>query len=759
MLTRPQAPIDPPRRRSSLHFSKIFSCSPPRDGSDSVADDRPIISPVASMASDPAQITQATPSNTSRKRMPTQTSAFVTPGHVAQMQKLFQSAKASLRVDMAFAASPTGSIDSRLPQTTDSQQSTTTVNRSTPDGAKNWRYSSAPGLLLGLDRDVREPVPEGSPALPEIHTPGSGTSLAEEPRSSGFCNSPVKQTSRIPSPPVPRSSIADVSSADPTLPQIAGYRHLRTLSTNDVDDLDARLERLHVMSADIEMEDFPAFSRAAIIGGLSAADVALPPSRPMSTDFVEDDESMEIFLSEPAKAAAEFAKVKRGVLQNPFDYEIPSRQSSPELDREDDRSQIHTPCPNPGLHELLSQGTCPDPVAHLTPTMARNPILSFPHGYSLPPGVQDVASALHRDSPARPNLQGPAASYQRATSTGSPMPFARIRSLNRQNMISPDLTDVSHQFMGAMPHQHEAREGLPVSHGEHFRPGWYFTKEPARSASKLNSVTYSFSTAAAKSVGQSAAPDSRIRDAYRTDTLTPLAKPPSRFRKTGIAAMASARGVSKYYGNQSQRRRGHMAGTGTRTNRPRSGVHFRSSPPPEAPDLDVGVSKRRRSRDLDEEFLETRDISQALEVDDEVRAAVRMSLMAMDTPDSLRSRGSLSELSPNVVVARKDRRDRKKRRPSYWDGDLKEVRDSPAGRHGHRNPATMTAVRGSVREGAERKVLTSPPKMDAESVRSQSVEIEGKENIGFEDSSSGGDAITMEDVDGTMMVIEKDMCG
>jgi hypothetical protein len=710
------------------------------------------------MASDPAQTIQATPSNTSRRRAPTPTNAFVTPGHVAQMQKLFQSAKASLRVDMAFAASPTGSIDSRLPQTNESVQSPTNVTHSTPEGAKNWRYSSAPGrLLLGLDRDVREPVPVGSPALPDIHTPGSDAALAEKPKSSGFYNSPVDQVVPTPTLRVSGSPTPDGNLPEPTLPNIVSHRHLRTLSANDVDDLDDRLEKLHVKSTDIDMEDSPFVNRTVATGRQSTADIALPPSRPMSTELDEDDGSMEIFLPEPAKAAAESAKLKRGVLQNLFDPEIQSRRSTPELATEDNRSQMHTPCPDPGLHELLSQGTCPDPVAHLTPIMAGNPIESFPHGYNLPPTIQDFASAPCRDSPAGPIIQVPAASYQRATSTGSPMPFARNRSQNRQLVASPDLTDISHQISGAMLHEHMARDVHPVSHSEHFRPGWYFTKEPTRPTSKMNPMTYSFSTAAAKAVGQSAAPDSRIKDSYRTDTLTPLAKPPSRFRKTGIAAMASARGVGKYYGDQSRRPRGQMTGTGTRTNRPRSGVHFRSSPPSQASDLTMGLNKRRRPRELENEFLGTRDTSQVIEVDDEVRAAVRMSLMTMDTPESLRFRNSLSELSSNVVVARKDRRQCKKRRPSYWDGDLKEVRNSPAGRRGHGDPPAIAAVRGSVRAGAERKVLTSPPKVDADSVRSHSVEIEGKENMSFEDAGSGEDAMATEDIDGTMITVEKDM--
>ena len=51
---------------------------------------------------------------------------------------------------------------------------------------------------------------------------------------------------------------------------------------------------------------------------------------------------------------------------------------------------------------------------------------------------------------------------------------------------------------------------------------------------------------------------------------------------------------------------------------------------------------------------------------------------------------------------------RKKRRPSYWDGDLKQVMKSPAGR--------QEQVR-SLQPGAERQVMTSPAKEDVESMR------------------------------------------
>jgi hypothetical protein len=99
-------------------------------------------------------------------------------------------------------------------------------------------------------------------------------------------------------------------------------------------------------------------------------------------------------------------------------------------------------------------------------------------------------------------------------------------------------------------------------------------------------------------------------------------------------------------------------------------------------------------------------------------------------------REGMREISPNVTAWRKGMRvqPRKKRRPSYWDGDLKQIRESPAGREHVR----------SVQPGPERYVTTSPAKEDVESVR---VSVRGEEQEGGgqrkeveSDVSSGSEA-------------------
>lgn len=84
-----------------------------------------------------------------------------------------------------------------------------------------------------------------------------------------------------------------------------------------------------------------------------------------------------------------------------------------------------------------------------------------------------------------------------------------------------------------------------------------------------------------------------------------------------------------------------------------------------------------------------------IEVDEETRAAVRMSIYGAGAPE-LTSDIGLRELSPNVTQWRKGNRpssSRKKRRPSYWDIDLEEVVRSPAARHVVSSPIKKDDIR------------------------------------------------------------------
>ncbi|KPI44151.1 uncharacterized protein AB675_6421 [Cyphellophora attinorum] len=283
----PKPPFDPPRRRSSLHFSRAFSCSPAPDTRDDVSIDLP-----ASPREIEADRGKQTPSNIGRRRAPMPVTTSVTPGHVAQMQRLFQSAKASLRLDMAFAASPTGSIGSPA-------DDPAAVTEDTTDAKKAWRYSTAPGILLGYDRDVREPVPGASPPLP---TPSSETNVVpgREPISSGFNTPEAPADIANESADEPRSSPPDTA-----------------LKGHDMIELQEQLEELG-MGGDV-IQSPMAIDESPLVARLKRLSADAQQIMDVSEDLVVDEPSdSEIFLSEPAKAAAASAKEKRGILRSLF---------------------------------------------------------------------------------------------------------------------------------------------------------------------------------------------------------------------------------------------------------------------------------------------------------------------------------------------------------------------------------------------------------------------------------------------------------
>ena len=731
-----------------------------------------------------------TPSNTARKRQPASVQRSTpTPGHVAQMQALFQSAKASLRVDMAFAASPTGSIGSRLPPdnspASHSGSGAAQVKTEKPATARNWRYSTAPQLVAAAEQDVREPMPGGSPSLPEpLLSSTDNSPVAFEPMSSGFA-SPVDHKGYsdhddVELPPLPMSDAASEMPDDdfvaPLQSDELGFAHL-----------DQRLE--HSMSGlQVGSDDVQADSN--VKQHVESVPERHTPS-PCGARHVTEQDENDFFLSENARAAADSAKAKRGLLRSLFPWrwsrakptgeETPiDTEHGPQLDQDfmkaegympaapaPARTALHnhssiTPCPDPSLHKLLEMGQCPEPAAHFHHP---SPGMMVPRQDALTP---EAANGLADRSPspcylAMGSSTGP---IQRATASGSPMPFARARIVHRSSdaVYDPRPSDFHHSMAPRPPLPLHARprtrtggysHPLPVMESEHFRPGWYYARDSLKPPKSKSPTDYSFSTAAAKEGGQSIAPDSEIRDSYHTDTLTTLAKPPNRFRKNGIGAVASARGVSKYYaeGNPEARPASRMTRTSKRrSHRYYDNMRFRSSPPGNAADMAPGLQKRRRPRDLEDEHIDIgedntaeSDIagslacvdqgSEVMTIDEDTRAAVRLSLLDRDNPNALHGpREGMKEISPNVTYKRKGlRQPRKKRRPSYWDGDLEQVRNSPAGK--------MVAVPRqeliqSLHQGAERQVMTSPAKEEVKSMKGEHARI-----------TSEGD-LTMKEVEG-----------
>ena len=152
------APIDPPRRRSSLAFSLFLTGVPTK------------------LTAEDATHTP----NVGRKR--THAAPLIrpaaTPGHTSQIQRIFQDATAMMQLDVAYTSSPTRSIDLCV-----SPVSTNTPGPKIPPispDVMDWRYSSAPQKLAGAESDVREPFPALEPpssgylpSLPDSSSPAS----------------------------------------------------------------------------------------------------------------------------------------------------------------------------------------------------------------------------------------------------------------------------------------------------------------------------------------------------------------------------------------------------------------------------------------------------------------------------------------------------------------------------------------------------------------------------------------------------------
>ncbi|KEF51170.1 uncharacterized protein A1O9_12784 [Exophiala aquamarina CBS 119918] len=718
----PKPPMDPPRRRSSLFFQRVLPHThSPKAPSASLSESKDSEFPLS--RGSPSNVDQAADRSPMTRSIPT-------PGHVAQMQKLFQSAKASFRLDMSFAASPVGSIDARLPGSREdgsnggqSASTCSTESRSrTANTPKDWRYSTAPRFIAEVEVDVREPFPDRSPQLPNLSAVGSdhGKILVAEPLSSGF-TSPVNQGALASPQTEPRSpphcdekTASDLitgNSLEIALQDAAFAEELATA------DLQQPLRNLSMNSEQDVRKDIMDDSPIAM--HLKKRPAILEPPHSIR----QRDSADTISLSESAHAAAASAKIKRKMLPDLF-LKPPTIKPSPESATSPGNAMPAShhskadldSCPDPSLHQRGPAVLCPDPTLHFKPSR-RNL-----HGPESPSYRHHIPQAF---------IRGPTGLWNRATDTGSPVPLLK----GKASAHSPrNMRRQSHETLRSTPHLHHPRvypqqpdlmnRPRPPQVDEHFQPGWYYANGASQPQTGQGPMLYSFSTAAAKVIGQDPAPDSRIRDSYRTDTLTPLAKPPSRFRKNGILALAGSRGAGKYYGAQGSHPRAHDRHM--HFNEPRSSpdVRFRSSPPRSSSDSSRPTQSRKRARETDSRRMEIfeddaireedeleidpklklEEDEEVIEVDEETRAAVRMSLYGTPPVES-----SMKELSPNVMAWRKGARtsgSRKKRRPSYWDGDLEEIVRNPAARH----------------------VVSSPIKKEVDS-RSQQAEVEYDDEV------------------------------
>lgn len=486
-----------------------------------------------------------------------------------------------MKLDAAIASSPAGSIASRLPVMVASkdisQDRDTAANM-----AADWRYSTVPQGLAEVDLDVREPFPTESPGLPEHNIIAGGHRHigVQEPISSGFTSPVVVKKSDLAMendaslPPILKSSSS--RSERLTTSDLPSFREGPVPECNIAStELEKPMTKLNVSHVDDWLkgvvQDSPRTKQEQ-----RRAESAKPCDF-VDTNMDDRDGPTEIILSTPAKAAAESAKLKRDMLGGGI-----RTNSNEENVRPVSR----------GSHYALR---CTTPTANLlsVPIVQITPSPDFPHG-SPPP------------SPLPLEQLPPAPPFRRVDSTGSPFPILKgkpppvgatvgsqqqwpgyytstppqqFASPPQQPPISPPFHQpyqmnygpppqqypMNYPFtqqyhMGSPPPQHypynessliHNRSPPPIPNSQQII---YLHNPPPISASRgtarlltSDRPLYSFSTAAAAHSGSSAAPDSRIRDAYRTDTLTPFEIPTSRFRKIGLGATAQSRGARKYY--------------------------------------------------------------------------------------------------------------------------------------------------------------------------------------------------------------------
>jgi hypothetical protein len=652
------------------------------------------------------------------------------------MQKIFEDAKAHLQKDMAFASGPGGSIESRLPSgrtpllSEASSRILSVRQDDSPPEIRYWRYSTAPGLLAQAHIDVREPFPEGEPMLPDLAATivAQVESPAPEPFSSGF-NSPEDHemgeghTEIDPVlPPLPDTS--PLASRFVDMDAIAA-RHSSSSPcqrTPLLTNLEAPLTEMEInRTSGRPTNDDDVLPAIAYMQSQSASPEVLG-------DSGEASNNRQIFLSTPAKAAAESARAKRGLERSGL------RSAS---DKENIRPEMI--CPDPSAHTDRKVIRCPNLRRH-THGYGPRTRSSTPSNFDRQNGQHTPNPYVHNyqpsPSPFRASLCPPAPHYRRTDSTGSPLPVLKQKSpppspgpntfRQRQSYFSTGQSEYPRPPTTIV--RPPTGSGPRKSDAEHFQPGW--SHYPSEEPPKPKSLTYAFSTAAAKQVGSSQAPDLRIRDSYRTDTLTPLSRPASRFKKNGIGAIA-ARGASHPHPTGSYSPWPSTTGPGNGRPRIASSSHqqgmaspdrprFMSSPPRQSDHSNCMPTKRRRPKDSSRDFDIAEDSTVAsvpgtpMEIDDDIQAAVRMSIAGVpDTPaDDLALPGlaGVRQLSPNVSPFRKgrDMPAKRLRTASYWDHDLPEVRRIDQARM--KRPATMEAGTPRVKSMRISGIMSSPPR-------------------------------------------------
>ena len=490
-----------------------------------------------------------------------------TSSHTSQIHRIFRDARATLQLDATIASSPVGSIASRLPGSNKKSNAQSEEESQCLQPA-DWRYSTAPEAIAQLNLDVREPFPNKA-TLPLERFSLTGACLGQlpvEPASSGFASPAdanpgeklIQDATKLPVSPSPYSTLTTKFTTAKSGWSTAS--HVPNDFPGDLSpcvdgptDLNQPMEQLHltpvhtwlnnIIEGSDAHSDQATYSQSTKARESIAADMSdIDMGSPSSPD--------EITLTTPAKAAAESAKLKRELLGDGVWASVKNSNRRSFVEDTCDRCRCKTPTSN-----LLTI-----PTVQITPS-----------------------DFLHGSPPPRPSFQQPqlptAQQYRRADSTGSPFPLLRSKATPPANrylpakhwqsphdssaaqfaspvkgVSSPDvqrsLIVQAQQCDESVPTSFDDRSlesPLTIPQSPHVIPDSQQMIElqaaPPRPRHRavphqpwLEKPFYSFSTAAGAYSGSSPAPDSRIRNSYRTDTLTPFELPTTRFRKIGLGA-------------------------------------------------------------------------------------------------------------------------------------------------------------------------------------------------------------------------------
>ncbi|KAL9114835.1 MAG: hypothetical protein Q9227_001078 [Pyrenula ochraceoflavens] len=375
--------------------------------------------------------------------------AAASPSHSTQMQRIFEDAKTHLQLDMAFASAPNGSIASRLPQ--NFAFDTLSKPSSHHDGSDiYWRYSTIPSQFATHDLDVREPVPFGSPTLPHISPPGelalSPNREPHEPLSSGFASPVAIAESDIPNegthlfPPAPKNAKSASSSAHAyssgSSPLLTSHYGIPLPYPMSRTELERPMQSLGVSATAAWLDNVLDEAVPLPEAPLADEEIGSPVDTALcyagqsqghgseSTSTHVQGRQATIFLSTPARAAAESAKSKRG---------YGPHCSDPNLNNTEDDN-------------LLSDSNKENipPLPSISPPPSSLGLLSQSYNY-IPTNTPSIGPRHKKGHiTLSPPIPAPRHPFSRVDSTGSPLPLVmsplqRAPTLRKAPTLTPDV--------------------------------------------------------------------------------------------------------------------------------------------------------------------------------------------------------------------------------------------------------------------------------------------------------------------------------